>query len=333
MSAPLRRSLARLRSAARDLVPLATFRVLRVLARVLPRRGGLAAASLVGWVWYLSPPGRRRRDALRRAFPDGPGDPGRLARSSLTGPYRDYLLFRRALLGRPDGTLDPERIRSEMGTATAELLASDRPFVLATGHFSREATQVLYSPTVVNRRVLAVVARSPERPANAAEARTAEHFGQMLRRIEQLGIDRLVTIGSARAVMELVRDLRSPGTVAVLAADATISDIMPVALRRPFAGLASRPFADGAAQIARLAQVPVVVAVAFLADDGTTVVEWSDPIGPADRSERGADREITERILDRLEVAVGRRPDQYVIDVGDQRRWDPDGERWISPTR
>jgi hypothetical protein len=38
-----------------------------------------------------------------------------------------------------------------------------------------------------------------------------------------------------------------------------------------------------------------------------------------------------DRILDELERMIGRRPAQYVLPIGRERRWNPDTEGWESP--
>ncbi|MBK5222592.1 MAG: hypothetical protein JJE52_06900 [Acidimicrobiia bacterium] len=311
-------------------MPLATFAALKPAARWLPLSWGFRLADLVGWVLYLSPPGRRRRGAMQAAFPDGPRGAGELARRWLTGPYRDYLYLRRVVTGRDDLPTAAD-VRSEMSEATRSLLEGDQSLIVATGHFARQPMLGLYTEGVVPRRPIAVVAQLPERPSSTAEARTIEHFGQML---AVMGLARpeirVVPIGTLTGAREVVQRLSEPGWAAMISADATVANWMPMALARPFAGWAQRPFANGTAQFARMAQVPVVVAIPYLDADGACVVEWSDPLPPPGRRDRAGEATLTDQILDRLELAVGHRPAQYVIDVGEGRQWDPTNERWLS---
>lgn len=325
--AELTRAPGRLRPWLRDAVPLAGFAAVRPAARLLPLGWGYRVTDAIGWALVLTPPGRRRSAAMAAAFPNG--DRGAtLARRWLARPFRDYLYLRRIVIGRAPPPR-PDEIRGEMGEATRALLASDRSFVVATGHFARQPMLALYADGVIPRHVVAIVAPLPDRAASAADARTIAHFGQML---DGLAVARpsarVVPIGTAAGAREVVRLLSEPGWAAIVAADATIADWMPVAVARPFAGWGSRPFANGTAQLARLAQVPVVVAVPYLGDDGRCTIEWSEPLPPPERRDRQGEARLTDEILDRLERAVGHRPDQYVIDVGAPRRWDPVAGRW-----
>lgn len=324
----------RVRSWVRDGIPLAAFSILRQAARLPTRAPALALANAIGWLFYISPVGRARLRTIRQVFPDGPAPATAIARRSLTLPYRDFVVLRRLVLGKADTRLTEAEFRSEMPESTRALFAGDQSVIIAIGHFAREATRSVYAPGVVNRRLLGTVAETPETPTNIAEARLAMHFGQMLDAIATMRNDtKLVTIGNVGGVRELVRHLSEPGWALIQSVDAPRADWMPVGLTRPFAGHAERAFADGAAQLARMAQVPIVAAITYVDRDGAMVIAWSEPFAPPARKDREADAALTSEVLDLIEVAIGRRPDQYVVDIGGTRSWDPVQERWHQPAR
>ena len=68
---------------------------------------------------------------------------------------------------------------------------------------------------------------------------------------------------------------------------------------------------------------------AFLDEAGRTVLDWSDPIPAPARDDESADARLTGAIMDILERAVGMRPGQYVLPVGDQRRWSETAKCWV----
>jgi hypothetical protein len=59
------------------------------------------------------------------------------------------------------------------------------------------------------------------------------------------------------------------------------------------------------------------------------VLEWSTPIPAPERNDDGADARITNEVLDTLERAIGLRPGQYVLAIGEQRRWNETTKCWV----
>ena len=81
-------------------------------------------------------------------------------------------------------------------------------------------------------------------------------------------------------------------------------------------------------------QIPIILCIPYLDDSGATVLQWCEPIAPPRRNAVASDYEITDRLLDEIEVAVGARPTQYVMSIGGSRRWNPRSHTWEpnSPT-
>ncbi len=100
---------------------------------------------------------------------------------------------------------------------------------------------------------------------------------------------------------------------------------------RPFAGMRARTFSVGSAVLGRLAQCPIVPFASHVAKDGTIVLEWGPTILPPQRDDEAADIVNTNIILDFLESAIGNRPSQYTMYVGEERQWNRVLETWVDP--
>ena len=128
---------------------------------------------------------------------------------------------------------------------------------------------------------------------------------------------------------QVLSELAKPGSASQILIDAYWEK--PTAYRRPFAGIADRGFALGAARIARLAQAPIVPFVAVLGPRPRTVIyEWGDPILPRRADDSAGDRDVIDEALDFLERGVARYPTQYLHPIGSARRWDPAKGRWCA---
>jgi lauroyl/myristoyl acyltransferase len=156
-------------------------------------------------------------------------------------------------------------------------------------------------------------------------------FGQMLEILPHLRVDtEVVTRGQAAAMREMLERLREPGWAPIIAPDAPVQGATDQTYSRPVAAWADRAVATGAAQISRIAQVPIALCIPYVDDAGGVVLWWSEVIPAPPRRDRSADEVTISRLMDDIELAVGRRPDQYVLEIGWGRRWDPTRERWVA---
>ena len=64
-------------------------------------------------------------------------------------------------------------------------------------------------------------------------------------------------------------------------------------------------------------------------EDGTIVLDWAGPF-VANGSDPDTDVRTTDRILDELERMIALHPTQYILPIGDERRWNADAQRWES---
>lgn len=240
--------------------------------------------------------------------------------------YLDFVVNRRIRVGRED----PATWRvEERGQGSVEpLRRSGASFVVATGHFARHPSYMLWTGATLPQRVIGVTVRPPTaRGSSLRERWAAKHLRLMLDIWGREPDVEWAYIEDKLVAASLVARLRRPGTAVLISADAPSRPDMATVHRRGFAGNAEQEFALGTAVIARAAGCPVVVCHPYLEADGTVVLEWVGPF-EADGDDSDADARLTDRILDELERMIGRRPTQYVRTIGCDRRWDPEAERW-----
>src|SRR5690606_32339051 len=121
------------------------------------------------------------------------------------------------------------------------------------------------------------------------------------------------------------------GSTLIMSVDAPWDGSQAGSITRAFAGRESASFATGTARLARLAQCPIVLCMPRVEPDGRVVLHWKKVIATPDRRDAEADITITSLLLDEIEHAIGCRPEQYVMDILGERRWNAEQERWESP--
>jgi lauroyl/myristoyl acyltransferase len=84
-----------------------------------------------------------------------------------------------------------------------------------------------------------------------------------------------------------------------------------------------RSFSMGAARLAKLCKCPIVSCVCWREDDGTIIFQWGSPILSV-----GNEIDTMNQLIDAVEEAIAARPTQYVLEVGHERRWNPELGRW-----
>ena len=309
---------------------LILFVLLRPAATLLPRRWALALADLAGLLLAASPTiGRGTRRQMRAAF--GSQQPFQLSRAWLRRPFVDYVVLQRLLAGRED--VSQWRVEERFVEATHALQQDPRQsLIVATGHFARQAMLAVYLSELIPRKLAAVVAGLDRRSLAPKALRLRLQLGQMLDtlRFARRGDVELIDVGPSGTTTRLLRHLEHPGAAVVIAADAPWPRDRPGNHQRAFAGRAHQTFAMGTARLSRLAQCPIVICVPILEEDERIVLEWGPPIAPSPMDDAEADARVTDMLLDEIERAIGRRPEQYVLPIGGERRWDPVAERWTA---
>lgn len=309
-----------------DLVRVLALVVLRAAA-YFPRRWALATANMIGFVYSLSPLGHRVGRSMAIAFPDR--DSRAIAREWMTRPFRDYVAMRRLIVGRDRvGDLSVSS-RNE----PAILREPGQSLIIAIGHFSREANIGLYKALPAPKKIAATIApldRRSMRPRALRLRLQITAIMDAIRRARNGDVD-VVPFDGPGALIKLVRHLKQPDAAVTISTDAVSSGGHEKGHTRDFAGHRSISFALGTARLARLSQRPIVVCVPFLDEDGDFVLDWSGPIPAPARDDESADARITSAILDTLERAIGMRPGQFVLPIGQERRWSEATKCWVNP--
>lgn len=338
----MRRYIDRIRQDAAETVrALVMLLVLRPAADHLPRRLARQLAQLVGFLVALSPTrGRATYSAMRKAFGFSRARAFLAAQQWLARPFQDFVVLRRVLRDREDST--QWKVEERSSEAVRRIKESGQPFIVATGHFARESHLGLLLLRVLPHRIGLVAAPLPPRSWNPFAFRMWLQYGQILDAIKHLRPNDLSFKFTGSVFLRLDKHLHLQGNVVVISVDAYwkgggsylrqgSSPAPPSATgvyTSPFAGQREYRVATGTASLSRLAQCPIVPCVTFMQDDDTRIVEWGAPIPPPAPNDKDADIRITHQLLRYIERAVGLRPTQYVLDIGDSRRWNALEEEW-----
>ena len=297
-------------------------------ARWLPRGWAMALADAVGLLLLVLPrSGLQAYCEVARAFDLGPVRNGLTAWRRLARPMRDFVFFGRLLHGREEDL--GRRLVERNADGVSHLRAAGESFIVATAHVSREATAGLYYPLHPSGHRINVIAPVPTRVASVGERRAQLYYGtackalalDLFGQLEQV----FVSPEHARPGLEISRKLRDKGTIAYIHVDAPWSwrKAERGVHERPFAGACSQVFATGIGRLARAARCPIVTCIPYLQDDHSIVLEWGTPFHPGDD-----DVETLNTLLDTIEVAVAKRPEQYMLQIGRGRRWKQQLRRW-----
>ncbi len=304
------------------------FIILRAAALSLPRSWAYGLANGVQAVLAASPIGARARSDMRATFPSQRTDD--IAADWLGRPFRDHVNATRIAAGI-------ERSREwtvDMRGAPAFLEDPSQSFIMATGHFSREAMSCIYMPWIVRRRLATVIApmTQAKTPRGLRVRLQMREMVNGIRAMREGDVD-IAEVAGKSFLVRLLHHLREPGGVVVIASDASWGAEKGGGITRPFAGYASQNFALGTARLARLSQRPIVACVPFIVSDRHFIMEWSPIIAAPDRDDAAADLRITNEILDWIERRIGERPDQYVLSFGTERRWSSVARCWVDAER
>jgi hypothetical protein len=302
-------------------------------AYVLPREWALAVADIFALFLLILPaPGMDTYWQMRRAYGKGRFESLLLAWGYLARIYRDFVAIKRLSYKRenPFHWKIVERNADDINS----LRASGESYIVATGHFAREAIFSMTSPSVTYGHPVQLSLSPPDRIRRLYDLRVRIQFGTW-QKCDFAGWGRdaeIVFIGPDPLPFRTLYDrLRKPGNVVFMHVDAPWKKSQTGSFERPFAGLGNRVFATGAAQLARLTRCAVISCVYMLEEDGTYVLEWGTPIRCNGRFAEN-DVDVMNALIDPLEVAVGERPTQYVLGIGSDRRWNPGSRRWEDMT-
>ncbi len=306
--------------------------VLRSAAWLLPRQWALLVADIIALILSITPvPGFSVMHEMQRAFGVRRTTAFRLSWGWLAIPLRDFVVYMRVILGRET---ENTKVIERNAESISALRTSGESYIVATAHFAREASINMHSPRVTPGHVLLLTDPLPPRIDSIYHSRIRLQLATVVEALYRAhgGNMKHVTVGSEPpAAATLYANLRKPGNVAVITIDTPWQRKGPGSFARPFAGFKSLGFSLGAIGLARLAQCAIISCIIWRENDGTVVLDWGDPIRPALRGTKVEDISIMNKLLDRLEVAIGRRPTQYLLEICGQRRWNPYLEHWQDP--
>ncbi|HEY1799799.1 MAG TPA: hypothetical protein VGG46_02600, partial [Terriglobales bacterium] len=301
--------------------------LLRAAAALLSRKSAMTIAGWCGSLMLHSPlSGRPILRTMSNAFQMEPVEARRNAREYLAQPFYACVVANRVLQGRENAS--NWKVEEESGEEVVQFRKLGRPFIVATGHFARHIAFALYLSRTLPGPLFVVVGPMPPFSLSLSTLRLRIQYGQYLRVIKKCRNDiELVFAGSSRAARDLIAGLRRNGASAIIHCDAFWND-HGHSVTRSFAGKHSHTFATGAATLGQLGQFPVVPCVPYLRCDGTIVLRWGLAIHPPHRADRVTELTNTDAILDFLETAIAQRPSQYVLQIGEERRWNPELQSW-----
>jgi lauroyl/myristoyl acyltransferase len=261
---------------------------------------------------------------MREAFGEGRFRSFQLAWGWIARPFRDFVILKRVLYGRED--VSNWRIIERNSDEVASLRETGQSFIVATAHFQRAALIATACPRVTPGNFVAVGLPSPREIKSLYDLRLRIQFGTLLTVLSSAWhrpFEFAFTKSSRSAASLLYERLRERGNIIYIHVDAPWQKSATGSYTRPFAGQRGRDFSTGAAQLAELTQCPIVSCVYWQEDDETVVLKWGSPIQRVDN-----EIDTMNRLIDTLEVAVGERPTQYMLDIGGERRWNPMIQRW-----
>lgn len=314
----------RIFSAFDEVIRITSMRlILYPVAYALPRKLALWIANVLALLLVLSPKsGKNTYSQMSQGFGKGLRSLD-LTYKWLRRPFRDFVILTRIINQREDPS--KWRIIEKNPEAIKALRESGESYIVASGHFSREALISLFDPRITFGHPIHVAIDVPERIQSLYDRRICIRLGALLRTANYLEKKVEILFVGKCPFKELLRRLRNQGNVLFIHVDAPWHANRPGSFLRPFAGHQSRAFATGAVRLAKLAKCPVVSCVYRLGKDGTKIIEWGTPYFPQESDD---DINITNRLLDHLETAIGERPAQYILEVGGDRRWNSPNKCW-----
>jgi lauroyl/myristoyl acyltransferase len=299
--------------------------ILMPAAYFLPRSWALAAANVFSLPLIAFPePGMTAYRNMRRVFGGSPFRSFQLTWEWIANPFRDFVILKRVMYGRED--VFSWKIVEENAENVARLRESGQSFIMASAHFKRTAAMAMACPQVTPGNFIQVSIPTPKEVKRPQDLRLRIQYGTTLEAASTVWrrpFEYAYTTIGLSGTRLLFRRLSKPGSVVDIHVDAPWPKNAAGSFSRPFAGMKDRGFATGAAHLAKVCRCPIISCVYWEEDDGTVVLRWGAPILHVDD-----EIETMNRLIDTFEVAVGERPTQYVLDIGNERRWNPKLRSW-----
>jgi lauroyl/myristoyl acyltransferase len=304
--------------------------ILGSAAWTLPRKLALKVSGAIGLLLLVLPiPGHATYFTMRQVFGASRPEAFCLAWNWLTRPFRDFIIAKRFVYGR-ENWKNYNIIQNNTEGINA-LRNSGKSYIIVCGHFAREAEIPIYLAKVTPGNLFRVVRFPKLNDHRLANLRTHIQIETLVKAFHSVGRENLNTVDTgptSNAAATLRSALMKPGNVVMVNIDAPYEIGSPGTFSRPFAGSTNRAFAKGVVGLARMAQCAMITCIWWKKDDGGIVLEWGEPVRVTPRGRKIEDIQVMNQFLDKFEVAIGKRPTQYVLKFGGERLWNSKLERW-----
>jgi len=294
---------------------------------VLPVHWVRALGRWLGTAMMLAPRARHLRRDLAHAFQLSQRDAIRAMRRDRLRMFTDFVSVRWLRQGKTD--IEQWEVTEYNAAAVETMRRSGQSYLIATGHFSREATATIHARKISPHHLSLILATLPARSFRPSLLRLRTQLSEILGALRRMRPDDMdqVYVGAASShLVAAIHRARKPGSTIIITADTPWYHEGSYA--RPFAGHAMLPLSTATAKLARLAQIPIVTCVPVLLGPRRIAIHWSNPILPPPRRDDQADQRIMDEVIDFLEKAIGDRPEQYSLPIGGKRRWNRANRSW-----
>lgn len=218
----------------------------------------------------------------------------------------------------------------DAGDEVRQLIDSGQSLVVTSAHFVRGVGMgVVLGQDVLKRPVHVVAARPPAIATDAYRWRVQVQLSQVLSATRAVRED-VKFVFTGGAFSSLIHDLRDQRALAIINIDAPWGSHRASSYARPFAGAATRTFSTGAAKLSRLTGSPLLFLMPVLEGGKHVRVRVLGPFTSTETDPDRYDIDVTHQVLDYVEREVGRRPAEYILDIGGARRWDAARETWVA---
>jgi len=256
----------------------------------------------------------------------------RLAIQTHATRFYEFAILQKYISGQYQPTKEVG-VRIEASDEIQRIVDGPGSFVIAQAHFARtaSASRIFGADTFKDRPLNVVIFKVPPWTPMPHLWRMRVQGKQILRAAAALRPEGLTLISTGGALSGLIDKLRNERVVVSINADAHWGRNRSSSLERPFCAAARRTFSTGAAKMARLANVPVMLALPIHDEEKNEVrVRMFGPFTSQAVLPEQQDIDVTQQLLNAIEVEIGLRPAEYVLEIGSDRRWDAAARKWIS---
>jgi len=305
--------------------------ILAPAAYILPKKCALGLAyALAFLLTVLTKSGIQTYRDMQKAFGLDRLSAMNLAWKWRVQPFRDIISTKRFIKGREN--IEKWNIVEKNTDSINEIRSTGESYIIACGHFMREAEASIYLDSIVPGHIYRVANRPPE-GGDERNRRLGFQLDTLLQTqnaIHRGGVTYAYVESDSTAAATAFSALRNSNNVVIINIDAPYQDGSAGSFSRPFAGFRNKTFAVGAVALARLVKCPIITCICHKKSDKTAIIEWGNAIRPVGRGGKEQNISLTNQLLDQFEIEIGKRPNQYIMEIGSERRWNPVEEKWTT---